>query len=231
MAEHGEPRVPSARRGLALRRRDLIGLVGLLVALAVVLALTISGPASVRAPGGASAKRTELYRGSTVTPSIDAPPLALRNYLGTPINIASYRGRAVLVTFLYTHCPDVCPLIASHLHTALAEMPAAERARVAIIAVSVDPRGDTRATVSQFLATHELTGEMQYLTGSSAALRAVWKRWGIADSAEASAGNPDLVAHSALIYGITGRGKIAVIYASNFTPGEIVHDVRRLAVS
>jgi cytochrome oxidase Cu insertion factor (SCO1/SenC/PrrC family) len=60
-------------------------------------------------------------------------------------------------------------------------------------------------------------------------LKTVWKRWGIADAATASAGDPDLVAHTALVYGITARGKIAVIYPSNFTPAEIVHDARVLA--
>ena len=38
-------------------------------------------------------------------PPKPAPPLALRNYLGQPVNIDSYRGKVVLVTFLYTTCP------------------------------------------------------------------------------------------------------------------------------
>ena len=40
-----------------------------------------------------------------LSPPAPAPPLALRNYLGQPVNIASYRGKAVLVTFLYTQLP------------------------------------------------------------------------------------------------------------------------------
>jgi protein SCO1/2 len=213
-----------------MRRRDLVGLLVGLVVLGAVLALVFRGPASVRAPGGvATTASGGPYEGLALSREETTPPLALDNYLGTPVNIAQYRGKAVLVTFLYTHCPDVCPLIASHLHTALAEMPAAERRKLQIIAVSVDPRGDTPTTVGQFLAAHEMTGQMQYLVGSAAALKPVWTRWGIADAATASAGNPDLVAHTALVYGITARGRIAVIYPSNFTPGEIVHDARVLA--
>ncbi|MGD1051341.1 MAG: SCO family protein [Solirubrobacteraceae bacterium] len=213
-----------------MRRRDLIGLLVGLAVLGVVLALVFRAPASVRAPGGvATAANGGRYEGLALSHEEAAPPLALDNYLGTPVNLAEYRGKAVLVTFLYTHCPDVCPLIASHLHTALAEMGAPERRKLQIIAVSVDPRGDTPSTVAEFLAAHRMTGQMQYLIGSAAALRPVWKRWGIADAATASAANPDLIAHTALVYGITGRGRIAVIYASNFTPGEIVHDARVLA--
>ena len=43
----------------------------------------------------------------------------LRNYLGRRVTLAQYRGKAVLVTFLYTNCPDICPLIASNLRVAL----------------------------------------------------------------------------------------------------------------
>ncbi len=233
MVEHSEPGSPAPRVGLALRRRDLVALVALLAVLGVVLALVVvgGGGASVKGPGGVSTAQGGRYDGLALSSAQKAPPLALDNYLGTPIDLASYRGKAVLVTFLYTHCPDVCPLIASHLHTALSEIPAAEHRKVQIIAVSVDPRGDTRSTVGQFLAAHEMTGQMQYLVGSAAVLKAVWKGWGIADAAQASAGNPDLVAHSALLYGITAHGKIAVIYPSNFTPGEIVHDLPILAAS
>jgi len=231
MVEHSEPGSPVPRPARSLRRRDLAVLVGVLALLALVLQLVFNGPSAAKAPGGAVAGHTARYDGSTVSPALTAPPLALDNYLGTPVNLAGYRGRAVLVTFLYTHCPDVCPLIASHLHTAVGQMGAAERRRLAIIAVSVDPRGDTRATVAQFLAAHEMTGQMQYLIGSAPALRAVWKRWGIADAPQGSAANPDLVAHSALIYGVTAHGRIAVIFPANFAPAQIVHDARVLAAS
>jgi protein SCO1/2 len=135
----------------------------------------------------------------------------------------------MLATFLYTHCPDICPLIASMLHTALTEMPAAERSRLQIIAVSVDPHGDTPTTVAQFLAEHQMTGRMQYLIGSATALRRVWAAWGVAS--ERSSTNPELVSHSVLIYRITGDGRIATIYPSNFAPSQLIHDVPRLAAA
>jgi protein SCO1 len=187
------------------------------------------GSASVKAPDGSTASQTGNYAGLTVSNPKQAPPLALDNYLGTPINIANYRGKAVLVTFLYTHCPDVCPLITSKLHTALSEMSAAERRTVAIIAVSVDPRGDTPDTVARFLAAHEMVGSMQYLIGSAGELGAVWSRWGIGASREA--GDPALVAHTALVYGITARGAIVTIYPPTFNPREIVRDVPLLAAT
>ena len=61
------------------------------------------------------------------------------------MNLAGYRGKAVFVTFLYTHCPDVCPLIASQLHNALSRL-GSKAGQVQLVAVSVDPRGDTPPT-------------------------------------------------------------------------------------
>jgi protein SCO1/2 len=132
----------------------------------------------------------------------------------------------VLVTFIYTHCPDVCPLITSNLRVAQNLM-GRGAARAQIIAVSVDSRGDTPKTVAAFLAHHEMTGRMQYLLGSTRELAAVWKAWGVGSTRDAK--HPDLVEHSGLIYGITGSGKRLAIYAANFRPSDIVHDVPLLA--
>ncbi len=176
---------------------------------------------------GASAASTSKYESAGVLePVRPAPPLALKNYLGQPVNIDSYRGKAVLVTFVYTHCPDVCPLMIGNLHNAQALM-GKEASKAQIIAVSVDPKGDTPKTVAHFLALHDQTGKMQYLIGNKKELAAVWKAWGV--GAERDAGNPDLVEHSGLVYGITGSGKRLTIYSANFKPSEIAHDVPLLA--
>ena len=229
MVEHSEPAPPAGRRGLALRRRDIAVLVALLVVLGVLLYLLVRPAAVTGVNGSAVSSGSSVYAGIAEQVAQPAPPLRLDNYLGTPVNLASYRGKAVFLTFIYTHCPDVCPLIASHLHTALAQMSAAERSEVRIVAVSVDPHGDTPTTVGQFLKTHEMTGRMQYLIGSAGVLRTVWTRWGIAAGPQTN--NPEQVAHSALIYGINAKGKVAVIYPANFTPNEIVHDAPLLARS
>src|SRR5919197_5128827 len=87
------------------------------------------------------------YLGSVATPRLPAPALHLRDSRGKPIDIRDYRGKAVMVTFIYTHCPDTCPLIVGHLHTALAQLgPRAHDLQT--IAVSVDPKGDTPKTVN-----------------------------------------------------------------------------------
>jgi protein SCO1 len=168
------------------------------------------------------------FLGSVATPQLPSPPLKLDNSLGQPVNIKNYRGKAVLVTFIYDHCPDTCPLIVSHLHTAQEELGTQAR-KLQIIAVSVDPEGDTPKTVKRFLAEHRMTGRMQYLIGSRPRLERTWRAWHIEAASKPSKKNPDAVEHSALIYGINGAGKITTLYPANFSPRMIVHDVPLLA--
>ena len=178
-----------------------------------------SSTSSVAAPNGG-------YAGAVATPAKPAPPLKLKNSLGQPVNLQHYRGKAVLVTFIYDHCPDVCPLIVSNLHTAQNEL-GPEAKKLQIVAVSVDPKGDTPKTVKAFLAAHQMTGRMQYLIGSRPQLENVWSDWGIVSKASPSAKNPDAVEHSAEILGISGSGKITTLYPANFKPAQVVHDVPR----
>jgi protein SCO1/2 len=207
----------------------LLGLAVLVViAAGVALILATKGStkidsASVQAPAPAK------YSGSLASPAAPEPPLTLRNYKGERVDIRQYRGKAVFITFIYTHCPDVCPIIASNLGVALNLMGAQHASKVQVIAVSVDPRGDTPAAVASFLHRHGVFGRMQYLIGDRRELGRVWKAWGVGSERDAS--NPELVNHSGLVYGITAAGKIATLYAANFRPQEIVHDAPLLASS
>lgn len=188
-----------------------------------------SGSSSGNAPNPGGPKRVsanaKLEAPAEQTPPAPAPGFTLRDSLGKTVSLSQYRGKAVLLTFIYDHCPDVCPLIVSNLHNALARLgPEASKAQV--IAVSVDPHGDTPKTVRSFLAQHEMTGKMQYLLGSKKTLTPVWKKWGVQIQA-----SPDdrEVGHSAFVYGITGSGKVRALYPSNFKPAAVAHDVPILA--
>jgi protein SCO1/2 len=214
-------------RRSGLPPRALLALLALVVLAGIVALLTIGGSSASPPPGGKQIARSQFRSAGVLSPPRTAPPLALRNYLGQPINIDAYRGKAVLVTFLYTNCPDVCPLITANLRVAQNVMGPALAAKAQFIAVSVDPRGDTPRAVGAFLARHAMTGRMQYLIGSASQLARVWSAWGV--GSERDAQRPELVNHSGLVYGVTASGKQATIYAANFLPADIAHDVPLLA--
>jgi protein SCO1 len=197
--------------------------------IACAVALLVAGcGGSGKASQARSPTSGAKLAGTLAKPSKPAPPLVLKDSLGQEVNIDDYRGKAVLVTFIYDHCPDVCPIIVGNLHTAQNEL-GPEANNLQIIAVSVDPKGDTPKTVTAFLKEHQMTGRMQYLIGSRPQLEKVWRAWHIVSKSSPTRKNPDLVEHSALIYGISGSGKITTLYPASFKPGQIVHDVPILA--
>jgi protein SCO1/2 len=173
----------------------------------------------------ASAKPGALDSPAELSPPAPSPDFALRDSTGKLVRLSQFRGKAVLLTFIYDHCPDVCPLIVGDLHNALLRL-GSRASKVQIVAVSVDPKGDTPKTVKAFLAAHEMTGRMEYLIGSLRALTPVWRSYGV----EAQ-GTPDSreVSHTAFVYGITASGKRKALYPSNLQPEWIVHDVPILA--
>lgn len=188
------------------------------------LATTTPGASGPTDPSTSSALPVS-YDGPTLQTPATAPPIVLHNYLGQPVNTAAYRGKAVLLTFIYTHCPDTCPLIVATLHNALGLL--GKRASEArIVGVSTDPKGDTRQAITGFLGRRNMIGRMQYLVGSRQTLIPVWRAWGISVSKPT---NQDEVNHTALVYGITGSGKVTTIYPANFTAADIAHDVPLLA--
>jgi protein SCO1/2 len=175
--------------------------------------------ATAPATGGAQ------LSGLILRPQKPAPPLELDNYTGGRVSLAAFRGKAVLVTFVYTHCPNVCPLIVSDL--AAAQRGLGKRASlVRIVAVTVDPRRDTPAAVRAFLAARGATGRMDYLVGKLSQLKPIWKAWDVGVSTGL---NHYTNGHSDIVYGITASGRMAVVYPSNFTPAQIIHDVPLLA--
>jgi protein SCO1/2 len=200
---------------------------GGIAALALALGLAACGGGG---GGSSSDPQKANFDGAVATPQKPAPPIELTDSLGKKVNIRDYRGKAVLVTFIYDHCPDICPLIVSHLHTALEQL-GPQTKKLQIIAVSTDPRGDTPKTVKKFLAEHQMTGKMQYLIGSLPQLAKVWRDWHIVVKLPKGKNAPDRVEHSAEIYGISGSGKLTTLYPANFAPKQIVHDVPLLASS
>lgn len=193
------------------------------VAAAIVCAALLGGcGSSNKAPSTSAAK---LDAPAQLEPPAPSPDFALHDSTGKLVRLSQFKGKAVLLTFIYDHCPDICPLIVANLHTALAKL-GSQAGRVQIVAVSVDPKGDTPKTVKAFLAARGMTGRIEYLIGSLKELTPVWKSYGVE-----VLGTPDSreVGHSAFVYGINASGKRSALYPSNLKPEWIVHDVPILA--
>jgi protein SCO1/2 len=152
-----------------------------------------------------------------------AANFALRDQHGRLIRLSALRGKLVLVTFLYTHCTDICPLIAGQLNLALREM-YHQRTSVRVLAVSVDPLGDTPSAVRRYVREHHLLPEFHYLVGKPAQLARIWQAYNVAVLQR----NPESVGHSGYIYLLDRRGKPRVFYSAKVTAAQVAHDLRLL---
>ena len=158
------------------------------------------------------------FRGITV-PHTTAPPIALHDDTGKPVTLASQRGHWTLVTFLYTHCPDVCPLIAANLNQTLRTIHG-----VSVLAVSVDPKGDTPATVRAYVKRMHLVPQFHYLIGTAQQLHPVWARYHVA----AQSPKAGVVSHVTYTVLIDPHGKERLIYDAQVKAAMVDHDLRVL---
>jgi protein SCO1 len=189
----------------------------------LLLVAVLAGCGSSKAAQTTTAPK-QRFAGGELTPPKTAPPIALHDANGTPVTLAAQRGRYVLVTFIYTHCPDVCPLITKNLNAALRVIGPSARKQVRVLAVSVDPVGDTPKAVKAYAREKHLFPQFQYLIGTRAELRRVWKAWHVL----AVETKPDLVDHVAYTALIDTNGKERVLYDSSVHATQVVHDLRAL---
>ncbi|HLJ58486.1 MAG TPA: SCO family protein [bacterium] len=198
----------------------------------LVLVLVVAGAAVMQLLDSAP---PQFVGAAPMVPPMPAYNFRLLDQAGHHVTLASFRGKAVALTFLYTHCPDVCPVIAEKMREA-STMLGASTARVAFVAVSVDPRGDTPEAVRAFLVAHRVTYNLVYLTGPLETLRPVWAHYYIGtganqvNSAASDESTPsiDLVTHNSMVYVIDPRGSIRLFLPASFSPGDLATDLRLL---
>jgi len=159
------------------------------------------------------------FHGALRPPDARAADFRLRDQDGATATMRAYRGRTVVVTFLYSTCRDTCPLTAQQIRGALDQL----GHDVPVLAVSVDPQGDTPLHVKRFLVRQHLTGRMRYLVGTRAQLAPVWRAYGIRPQGEG-------VEHTASTVLVDGGGRQRVGYLSDqLTPEALAADLRTLA--
>jgi protein SCO1 len=199
-----------------------------LLALILVLAILLGGSS------GNSTSHKGSFAGAAFPPGVRAHGFTLSDQHRRRVSLSAYRGRVVALAFLSSSC-RACVLVAQQVRGALDELKtlgdtsragSAGAARgVQTIFVSTDPKADTPARVSRFLSQTSLTGRIEYLTGTSAQLRGVWRAYGIAP---ASAGRPASEAATTVLLIDRSGAKRVGFDLEQITPEGLAHDIRLL---
>jgi protein SCO1 len=163
--------------------------------------------------------------GTEITPAA-APDFTLTDGIsGKAMTLSSQQGSVVVLSFLYTQCPDVCPLTAERFRQAQQKLTSDERDRTLFVAVSVDPLHDTPPAVQAFARDHGLAKNFSFLIGAATQLQAVWSAYGIRIESDASVAG---VGHSDAIYLIDATGRARVLIHSDITAEALAGDLKLL---
>ena len=198
-----------------------------LLAAGAALAVAVVGAGTALSRGsGASASKPSAggLRGDIAwaAGTRPAPAIALGDERGRTFSLASERGRVVLLTFLDSRCRALCPLESRMLAKVVRSLPVADRPDVVV--VSVDPAGDSAASVSR--AERDLAGvpRITWLVGSHARLARVWRAYGV----EVKPVRGD-IEHTSVVYVIDRRGDERAGMLFPFSLPSLSHDLRVLA--
>ncbi|GAC1479964.1 MAG: hypothetical protein PVSMB9_04170 [Candidatus Dormibacteria bacterium] len=188
-----------------------------------MVALLILKLASTHASAQAAAPGTGGLLADIVIPprTSPAPDFDLRDQAGKPVSIAGLRGKVLAITFLDSHCKQLCPLEADQL--AQVQRLAGESVPVSLLVVSVAPATDTPTSEQAFAVEHNWIGDWHWASGTADQLAQVWKAYSIAVQP-----SPDDILHSAILYLVDKHGYERAGFAAGLDPARVAQDIRFL---
>lgn len=198
----------------------------------------------------------EPFKGTELSNPGPAPAFRLTDHRGRTVSLQDYQGKVVVLTFLYTSCRDVCPIVTFKLkevYEALGE----DVGEVAFLAVTVDPERDTAERAREYSEAWGMADRWSFLVGSRSQLEPIWAAYYVdptldeeGDPAETELGRRAreltrettgsvawleqavttryAVLHSAPVYLVDRRGYLRVLFTPPLEPQDIVHDIRAL---
>ena len=191
------------------------------------------------------------FNGTPLKSGDIAPNFALTNQAGRSVSLENLKGQVVILTFLYTNCPDVCPIVTSHLRE-VEELLGPEGNVAQFVAVSVDPERDSVESAREYLNKWELSGNWQFLVGGRPELEEVWKDYYVApavsdhdplksgkasqtpeprgaiEALSAEITERYLVVHSTPVFLIDRQGMRRAVFTPPLEPEEVAEDIRLL---
>jgi protein SCO1/2 len=199
--------------------------------LAVVVVVGLLGR-STATTGGASQTSNpgSQFAGPVFPAHFRGAFFSLSDQDGKRVTLTDYRGQVVVLSFMHSHCKDTCPVMATEIRGALDQLPDHGR-NVPVLAISVDPFHDTRASARAFIAREHMTGRMRFLLGPYRQLRPIWKRYAIQPEVDQS-GREYSHGHSAYVMLIDRSGVLRVGFpAGALVPEDLAHDLKLLLAS
>jgi protein SCO1/2 len=155
-----------------------------------------------------------------------APEFTLTKQDGKRLVLKDLRGKVLVITFIFASCADTCPLLTAKMAGMQDQLGPAFGHEVNFISITVDPERDTPEVLKRYAEAHKanLAG-WAFLTGTTAEIRDVAKRYGIYYK-KMPRGDVD---HTFLTSLVDQNGTLRVQYMGvKFNPDEMLRDIQSL---
>lgn len=174
-------------------------------------------------------------------PGDEVPDYRLINQDGRAIRIGDYRGKALVLTFIYTRCqdPDQCTLMSSNFATIdqeLQKQPELYK-KTHLLSISFDPEYDTPKVLRSYGAAYtgrysdENFAHWEFASGSADEVKGIAQFFGMRYYLDSSSGKEQVI-HSLRTAVIGPDGKVVKVYRENgWKPEEILKDLRTLPIT
>jgi cytochrome oxidase Cu insertion factor (SCO1/SenC/PrrC family) len=152
-----------------------------------------------------------------------APDITLTNQFGQPMSLSQFRGKVVMLSFEDSECTTVCPLTTTSMLEAKQLLGAAGN-QVQLLGVDANPTATSVADVLAYSRVHGMVNQWDFLTGSSAQLKAVWNAYHIAVQIEQGQ-----IDHTPALFVIDQRGREQKLYLTQMAYSSVGQSAQVLA--
>jgi cytochrome oxidase Cu insertion factor (SCO1/SenC/PrrC family) len=179
--------------------------------------------------GGLLWHESELVPGlgkSVITGQADVGgPFRLIDQNGKAVSDTDFRGRAMLIYFGYSFCPDVCPTTLGVMAQALDKLGPERARRIVPIFITIDPERDTPKVLGEYMKA--FGPSFVGLTGSAAAIADAEKKYRVYAVKKPLPGGNYGMDHSSVLYLMGPNGKLVNFYDEAISPDDLAKDLRQ----
>ncbi|HKW44294.1 MAG TPA: SCO family protein [Candidatus Eremiobacteraceae bacterium] len=159
-----------------------------------------------------------------------APDFHLVDQHRKSFSLSGLRGRAVVLFFGYTHCPDICPTTLATIAGAMRRLGPGAAGRIQVAFVTDDPARDSPETLGKFTSLFDPS--FLGLSGTGAQLSPIYKAYHVWFQRLPNPGSAAgyLLAHSSIIYMIDRDGTMRFIHDWRDPMAAIQNDLKELMI-
>jgi protein SCO1 len=164
------------------------------------------------------------FKSTDITGADYGKMLELTDHSGRPRKLEQFRGKAVVVSFGFTHCPDVCPTTLADLSQAIKQL-GPDAQRVQVLFVTVDPERDTQDVLAKYVTAFD--PRFLGLYGDAAATQRAAKEFKVYYE-KRKTGDTYSVDHSGQSYVIDPQGRLRLFVRHDRIASDLPQDLRSL---